>query len=111
MYKCSRSGLMKRSKKYYFIIIGVFLLSTFVNPFLGLTVNAADTNTNLTKALSTAPQGIDLSNGRFKMPEKDADGVAYSPAVSSKVVSATNDLPHPERVVQIVNNTGQAGGI
>lgn len=111
MYKCSRRSLMKRSKKYYFIIIGVFLLSTFVNPFLGLTVNAADTNTNLTKALSTAPQGIDLSNGRFKMPEKDADGVAYSPAVSSKVVSATNDLPHPERVVQIVNNTGQAGGI
>ena len=103
---------MRKFKKYIFAIVSAFLLLNFINPILSLNVNAANTtNTYLNTALSTAPQGIDLSNGRFKMPTEYTDGQPYSPAVSSNVISATNDLPNSNRIVQIVNGESQAGGI
>lgn len=100
---------MEKFKKYYLVIIGVFLLSTLVNPFLELTVDAA--NDGFTDALNTAPQGIDLSNGRFKMPETSEDGTPYVNPVSSKVVAATDGSSNSNRIVQVVNGEGQVGGI
>jgi hypothetical protein len=102
---------MKNIKKYYLVIIGIFLLSTMVNPFLELKVNADTVNQGLIDALNTAPQGIDLSNGRFKMPETAEDGNPYVNPVSSKVINTTDGSSNSNRVVQIVDSGGQVGGI
>lgn len=60
------------------------------------------------KAISTAPQGISMTNGRFAMPVTAANGTAYSPGVSSKVLAPNSS---GTSIVQIVNGPGQAGGI
>lgn len=96
---------MNNLNKLFYAIIGLFLLSVFTTPLFELKVYAADVTQGITDALNSAPEGIDLSNGRFKMP------TGYDREVSSEVVNATNDLDHSERVVQIVNSYQQVGGI
>lgn len=99
---------MKNLKKYYYIIIGLFLLSTFLNPLEGIVVNAA--NDGLSDALNNAPDGISLDNGRFAMPKEDPSGQTYNPGVSSKVIPTTGTNPS-SRVLQVLNDQYQTGGI
>ncbi|HIY93520.1 hypothetical protein [Companilactobacillus sp. HBUAS56275] len=95
---------MMMKQRTLFILLTSFLI-IIISTLFTIPVHA---DSAYDKAVSTAPQGINMSNGRFAMPVTAADGTVYNPGVSSKVLAPNSD---GTSIVQIVNGGSQAGGI